>query len=81
MEHYMDFIEINPKIMLGKPVIKGTRITVELILDKLAAGESMEQILESYPHINREQVKAAITFASHALKGEKSYPLSYAIAG
>ncbi|MFN0034787.1 MAG: DUF433 domain-containing protein [Saprospiraceae bacterium] len=49
-------------------------------MDKLAAGESIQQILEAHPHINREQVKAAITFASRALKGEKSYPLSYALA-
>lgn len=80
MDNNNDFIEINPKIMLGKPVIKGTRITVELILDKLAAGETIEQILEAHPHINREQVKAAITFASQALRGEKSYPISYALA-
>jgi uncharacterized protein (DUF433 family) len=54
----------NPKIMVGKPVIKGTRITVELILDKLAAGQTVEQILEDYPHLTREGIKAALEFAA-----------------
>jgi uncharacterized protein (DUF433 family) len=50
----------NPKIMVGKPIIKGTRITVELILDKLAAGQTVEQILEDYPHLTREGIRAAL---------------------
>lgn len=54
-----ELIESNPKIMFGKPVIKGTRITVELILEKLAAGETVEEILTSYPHLRREQISAA----------------------
>ena len=57
-------IESNPKIMVGKPVIRGTRITVELILDKLAAGETVEQILEDYPHLTREGIRAASEFAA-----------------
>ena len=57
-------IESNPKIMVGKPVIRGTRITVELILDKLAAGETVEQILEDYPHLTREGIRAALKFAA-----------------
>ena len=57
-------IESNPKIMVGKPVIRGTRITVELILDKLAAGEMVEQILEDYPHLTREGIRAALEFAA-----------------
>jgi uncharacterized protein (DUF433 family) len=59
-----NLIESNPKIMFGKPVIKGTRITVELILEKIAEGESVEQILSSYPHLSREQVLACIGFAN-----------------
>jgi len=50
--------------MVGKPVIRGTRITVELILDKLAAGETVEQILEDYPHLTREGIRAALEFAA-----------------
>ena len=51
-----NLIESNPKIMFGKPVIKGTRITVELILEKLASGETVDAILLSYPHLSREQI-------------------------
>lgn len=59
-------IESNPAVMMGKPVIAGTRITVELILEKLAAGESVEQILESHPHLTREAVLAALECAAPA---------------
>lgn len=55
-------IEINPKIMMGKPVIKGTRITVELILEKLSYGETIEDILVAYPHITRENIQASLAF-------------------
>jgi len=56
-------IQSNPKIMMGKPVVAGTRITVELILEKLAAGESMEQLLDEYPTLTRESIYAALDFA------------------
>lgn len=58
-----NLIEINPKIMVGKPVIKGTRITVELILEKLAIGDSFETILSDYPHLSRDEVASAVRFA------------------
>jgi len=54
----------NPGVMMGKPVIAGTRITVELILEKLAAGESYEQLLASHPRLNREAIQAALAFAA-----------------
>jgi len=63
-----NLIEINAKIMVGKPVIKGTRITVELILEKLAAGENSEQILVSYPHLKREEIVSAVRFAVEAIR-------------
>jgi uncharacterized protein (DUF433 family) len=69
-------IEINPAVMLGKPVIKGTRITVELILDKLAAGETYEQILEAHPRIKREDIHAALAFAARTLRFDILYPIS-----
>lgn len=69
-------IEVNPKIMMGKPVIKGTRITVELILEKLSAGENEEHILMAHPHITKEDIKAALAFAAQSLKGEKIYPIA-----
>ena len=55
-------IECNPSIMMGKPVITGTRIPVELILEKFAAGETIEQLLESYPCLTNETVHAALNF-------------------
>jgi len=64
-----DLIQSNPDVMMGKPVIAGTRITVELILDKLAAGETVEQLLEAHPRLTREGVLAALAFAAQALKG------------
>jgi uncharacterized protein (DUF433 family) len=52
----------DPKVMMGKPVIAGTRITVEFILEKLAAGETVEQILDAHPRLTREAIQAAIGF-------------------
>lgn len=57
----------DPAVMMGKPVIAGTRITVELILEKLAAGETVEQILEAHPRLTREAIKAALAFAAEAV--------------
>jgi uncharacterized protein (DUF433 family) len=54
----------DPAIMMGKPVIAGTRLTVELILEKLGAGETIEQLLEAHPRLTREGVLAAISFAN-----------------
>ena len=56
-------IMADSKVMMGKPVIAGTRITVELILEKLAAGETVEQILEAHPRLTREAVSAALLYA------------------
>jgi uncharacterized protein (DUF433 family) len=68
-------IEIKPEVMMGKPVITGTRITVELILEKLAAGETIEQVVAAHPRLTREHILAALDFAAHALKGDHVYPL------
>lgn len=70
-------IEINPKIMMGKSVIKGTPITVELLLEKLSYGETEEDILLAYPHLTKENIKAALAFAPQSLKGEKIYPVFF----
>jgi uncharacterized protein (DUF433 family) len=53
----------NLNVMMGKPVIAGTRITVELILEKLAAGETIKQLLEAHPRLTRGAIQAALTFA------------------
>ena len=62
-----EFISSNPEILGGRPVIRGTRISVELILDKIAAGDSIEDLPASYPHLAREAVQAAISFAAETL--------------
>ncbi|MDJ0736468.1 MAG: DUF433 domain-containing protein [Nostocaceae cyanobacterium] len=62
LNHSTKLILSNPKVMMGKPVIAGTRITVELILEKLAVGETPEQILESHPRITQEAIQAALAF-------------------
>ncbi|MCD4804077.1 MAG: DUF433 domain-containing protein [Desulfobacterales bacterium] len=59
-----ELIISNPKIMMGKPVIKGTRITVELILEKIAAGESVDQILNEHPRLTHEAIQASCAFAA-----------------
>jgi len=68
------YIISDPKIMMGKPIIAGIRITVELILEKLSAGETFEQILNEHPEINREAINAALAFAAEALKADVIYP-------
>jgi len=61
-------IQSDPAVMMGKPVIAGTRITVELILEKLAAGETIEQILAAHPRLTRESISAALIYAVQALR-------------
>jgi uncharacterized protein (DUF433 family) len=64
----------DPAIMMGKPVIGGTRITVELILEKLAAGETVEQILSAHSQLTEEAIRAALAFVAEALKADVVYP-------
>jgi uncharacterized protein (DUF433 family) len=64
-------IDINPAIMMGKPVIRGTRITVELILRKLAEGSSEDELLQDYPHITREDIRAAVAYAAASVAHEE----------
>ena len=75
-EKLLDRIEINPKIMLGKPVIKGTRLTVEIILEKLAYDVTEGGILRDYPFLSQEDIKAAILYAAKILSREEVYPVS-----
>lgn len=66
-------IEVNPEIMLGKPVIRGTRVTVELLLRKLSEGATEDALLEAYPHLTREDIKAAIAYAADTIAQEKHW--------
>lgn len=68
-------ITSDPRVMMGKPVIAGTRITVEIVLEKLAAGESVQQILDAHPRLTEEGIRAALAFAARALRADVVYPL------
>ena len=66
-----DRIEINPQLMMGKPVIKGTRITVELILRKLSDGASEDDLLDAYPRLTRDDIRAAIRYGADTVAYEE----------
>lgn len=69
-------ITSNPSIMMGKPVIAGTRITVESILERLAAGETKEQLLVAHPRLTEPAIAAALAFAAQALRADVVYPIT-----
>ena len=72
MKSYNQFIETDHKIMLGKPVIKGTRLTVELILRKLAQGASTKEVITMYPDLNTEKISAVLEYAADTIANEES---------
>ncbi len=72
---WQDHIIIDPKVLVGKPIIKGTRIAVEFIIDLLGRGWTQEQILAEYDHVTREDIQACLAYASDALKSERIYLL------
>lgn len=71
-----NLIVSHPNVMMGKPVVAGTRITVELILEKLSAGETIEEILQAHPRLTREAIQAALAFAKEALRADVLYPIA-----
>jgi len=71
-------IVVDPKILTGKPVVRGTRISVELVVELLAAGWSHAQILASYAHLTNEDILACLAYAGELLREEKVYPLKTA---
>jgi len=75
MSDWQKYIHSDPAIMAGKPVFTGTRVPVDLVLENLASGESVEQILEEYPHLSREAILAAIGFAVEYLRSDVVYPI------
>ena len=68
-------ISSDPAVMMGKPCIKGTRITVELILRKLGAGRSFADVLDAYPHLTEEDLRAALAFAADYMQHETVLPV------
>ncbi len=77
---WRDRITSDPAVLVGKPIVKGTRISVELILGWLANGWTYEQILESYPHITREDILAALAFAEEMMRDEQYIAAHKAVA-
>jgi uncharacterized protein (DUF433 family) len=71
----LDRIVVDPKVMVGKPVIKGTRITVEHILRLLAEGQSRKEIFEGYPHLTDEDISAALFYGAEVLSDEDIIPI------
>jgi len=74
-----DRIVIDQKILAGKPVIKGTRISVEFILELMSSGMSIEEILKEYSHLKREDILAALDYATRVLRHEEVYPAAQLI--
>ena len=72
---YKDRIQISPKIMLGKPVIRGTRIPVELILRKLAEGATEAEVIDAYPSLTAEDIKAALAYAAETIAHQEIHPI------
>jgi uncharacterized protein (DUF433 family) len=68
-----DRITVDPKVLVGKPVVKGTRLAVEFIVERLADGWSEQQLLDNYPGLTREDVSACLHYASEILKSERVY--------
>lgn len=71
-----EMITSNPDVMMGKPVVAGTRITVEHILEELAAGSTIEELVNDHPRLTREGVSAALAFAAEALRTDVVYPVA-----
>jgi uncharacterized protein (DUF433 family) len=71
--NWQEHIDANPKILYGKPVIKNTRIPVDMILEKLAIGDTIDDLLKAYPKITHEDINACLLFAADAVKNELIY--------
>ncbi len=74
--NYLERIDTNPNVMLGKPVIKGTRMTVEGILWKIAGGFSFVEILEMHPHLTQEDILAAVAYAATIVSSEETLQIA-----
>jgi uncharacterized protein (DUF433 family) len=73
---WQDRIVVDPEILVGKPVIKGTRLAVEFIIDLLAQGWTEADVLRNYPGVTRQDIQACLAYASSVLKAERVYPLA-----
>ena len=71
-----DHIELNPAVLVGKPVVRGTRISVELVLELLADGWDERELLDGYPSLSRDDIRACLHYAAAALRAERARPIS-----
>ena len=71
-------ITLDPDVMVGKPVVRGTRITVELVIGLLAQGWTEQEILAAYPHLTRDDILACLAYAQELVSAEKVYPTAAA---
>jgi uncharacterized protein (DUF433 family) len=76
MKNWNDHIETNPNILYGKPVIKGTRISVELVLDKMSNGQKFQDIIQNYPDLKDDDLFACLAYAASMLRNEVTIPLA-----
>jgi uncharacterized protein (DUF433 family) len=72
---WQDRVTIDPKVLTGKPVIKGTRLAVEFIVDLLAQGWTDQEIIDNYPGVTRDDIRACLQYASEVLKSERVFPV------
>ncbi|MCZ7662507.1 MAG: DUF433 domain-containing protein [Thermoleophilia bacterium] len=73
-------IHADPAVMMGKPIVEGTRITVESILEELGAGRTIEELLQAHPRLRREGILAAVRFGAEVLRADVTYPVSRSVA-
>jgi uncharacterized protein (DUF433 family) len=73
---WQERITADPKVLVGKPVIKGSRLAVEFIIDLLAQGWTEQQLLDNYPGITHDDISACLHYAGHVLKSERVYPIA-----
>lgn len=73
--NWQDLIEINPAVQAGKPILRGTRLSVELILDLLAGGATESEIIENYPGLTHEHILACVAYAAELVRTERIFPL------
>jgi uncharacterized protein (DUF433 family) len=71
--NWQDRITVDPQVLVGKPIVKGTRVSVEFVIDLLARGWTTEQILKEYDHLTAEDIQACLAYASEILKNERVY--------
>jgi uncharacterized protein (DUF433 family) len=74
--NWQEHVTLDPEVLSGKPVVKGTRLAVEFIIELLAQGWSDEEIVRNYPGLSREDIQGCLSYASEALRVERVYPLN-----